>query len=127
RLHHRVAGLDQGDKALGFDHAQRFHRFCHRKLLPVRKRKTVARVRSIAAAGGELFLPAGANLSCRRGFYCRISSTRVAWSRSTAFPSSVSRCTSSLLVSSARTSRSSSVVVQLDTIRRLIRSPFFTP
>ena len=29
-LHHRVGRFDQGDEALGLDHAERFHLLCHR-------------------------------------------------------------------------------------------------
>ena len=33
-LQHRVGGLDQDHKALGLNHPQRFHRFCHNTFLP---------------------------------------------------------------------------------------------
>jgi hypothetical protein len=55
------------------------------------------------------------------------SSTLVAFSRSVALPSSVSRWTSSLIPSPTRTSTSSKTVRHAEFTRRLIRSPSLTP
>src|SRR5436190_19255334 len=97
RLQHRVGGLDQRHQALGLDHAQGFHVIACHVLLPI-------------------------------GLADHLNSShRVAPARWQALPSSVSRCTSSLMPGPILTSSPSSTVGQSPTTRRFNRSPSLTP